>query len=201
MKWPQNIPKWVYYLVIFMAFGMLYAITEWGWEFLISPFLFLIGMAVLSYGVLTAVPLVMSYYRLRDTNQKPRLPLESLAEIARGVSFVLLGFLLAVGALVRLLDVWEPLWAYLTRRPGWLFEVTGVGFFLVSIQGLFKSEQRNQGWGQFLSLLPRWIMSGVGILLALGLIGLGLLELLWRPGFNAIVQEFLDFLPQIPVYE
>jgi hypothetical protein len=201
MKLPLQIPKWVYYVIGITAFAMLYAISEWGWDFLISPFLFLLGMAAASFGVVVAAPHTAAFASLEDDDQKMRLSFSSVAAIAHGLSFILLGILLVVGAFIRLLGIWAPVWAYLTQHPGWLLGLAGTGLLLVSVRGVFGQQEPKRKGQLIPPSLPRRIFSGLGIFLALGLVLLGLLELLWRPGFNAIIQALLDFLPQVPDYD
>lgn len=198
-----SIPSWIYYVVGGVGFLMLFAISEYGWMFLASPLMFLVGLSFFSYGVmdwLNRQAAGEADEAASDAVRRKRVFMK-IAATAQDISFVLLGLLLAIGAFVRLLKIWEPIWAYLQANPGWLLCAAGVGILLVSVQGLFGNQPGKTTTAVFLSLLPKRIISVLGIVAALGLIGLGLTALMWRPGFDAFVQMLVELLPQAPDYE
>jgi hypothetical protein len=188
-----NIPKWIYYVVGGVGFLMLYAITEFGWLFLASPLMFLAGLSLISYGTVDWInrKAATRLDEAADDAVWRKRVFMRIAATAQNISFVLLGLLLAFGAFVRLLKIWEPIWAYLQANPGWLLFAVGVGILLVSIQGLFG----DQPGKTFLALLPRRISSVLGLVVALGLILMGFTALVWRPGFEAFVQMLLELAP------
>ncbi len=195
-----TIPKWVYISIALLAFGMLYAIAEWEWMFLVSPFLFLVGLILIVFGIQAVVTRRAEFTDPEGADYQQQRTQIGLSALAHGLMFILLGLLALAGAFIRLLGVWEPVWGYFTAHPGWLWGLGGVGVLLVSLQGLLGYQEENKPGWLMLSSLPKRLLSLVGIVLGIGMIGIGLAGVFlpaWFDGFMAQLRSWLPSGPEI----
>ena len=194
-------PPWLNTVLVSAAITMLYLIAERGWDFLVSPLLFLLGLSALAFGVDTV--------RSRRTDFSGRGVVSLLqsrayfgiAALAYGSSAILLGVILVAGAVLRQLNVSDQVWASLQANPGWLLGIVGVFLFLGSLIGLVGNPEPEGSPWQKLAALPRQILAVIGIVLALALIAAGLIEIFYRPGFDALLGMLRTLLPPPPDYD
>ena len=187
-------PPWLNTILVSAALTMLYLITERGWDFLVSPLLFLLGLSAAAFGIDTILT------KRTDTSGGGIAGLVQsrhyfgIAALAYGASAVLLGVILVAGAVLRQLNVWDQVWASLQANPGWLLGIVGIFLFLGSLIGLVGNPEPDRSAWQQLAALPRKALAAVGVLLALALIAAGLLEIFYRPGFDALLGWLQDLL-------
>jgi formate-dependent nitrite reductase membrane component NrfD len=185
-------PPWFNYILLSAALTMLYLITERGWDFLVSPLLFLLGLSATAFGADAVINRrtdssgggIASLVRSRSYF--------GIAAVAYGFSALLLGAILVAGAVLRQLNVWDEVWASLQANPGWLMGIVGIFLFLGSLIGLVDQAGQERGAWQKISALPRRILAVLGIMLAAVLIAAGLLEIFYRSGFDALLGMLQD---------
>ena len=194
-------PSWIFIAVAVLVLALVYMISEWGWGFLVSPLLLLVGLSLFSFGVGAVIT------RRTDLSDGAQIGLQQsrsytgLSAVIDGLLFILLGVLLSAGSVVRQLGVWEPVWSYLKANPGWLLGNIGIFLLLVSMLGLLGHREETQKTWLFVATLPRRIVSVVGIVLAFLLIAVGLLEILYQPGFDAFFHMLQNLLPKPPTFD
>jgi len=189
-----KIPAWMGYVVAGVVILMVYAISELGWDFLVSPLLFLLGLAVAAFGVVTVIRRRTDHGDGGIVSLLQERSYIGFAAVAYGVSAILLGMILAAGAVLRQLNVWDQVWASLQANPGWLLGIVGIFLFLGSLIGLLGNPGPDRSTWQQISALPGKALAAIGILLALLLMAVGLLEIFYRPGFDAVLRILQNLL-------
>lgn len=187
-------PPWLNTILVSAALTMLYLITERGWDFLVSPLLFLLGLSAAAFGIDTVIS------RRTDTSVGGIAGLLQerqyfgIAALAYGSSAILLGVILLAGAVLHQLNVWDQVWASLQANPGWLLGIVGIFLLLGSLIGLVGNPEPDRSAWQKIAALPRKALAAIGGLLALALIAAGLLEIFHRPGFDALLGMLRNLL-------
>lgn len=197
-----EVPGWIHTAGIAVGLGMLYAVSEWEWDFLISPALAVFGTVLGLMGVEAILTRRASYSNSEGADYALYSKYTGTAAVAFGFVYLLLGLLFFLGALVNLLGAWDLLWAYLQSHPGWLIGGVGIFLLLVSIQGLLGSNEEKSKTGLFILSLPRRLISVIGIILSLILMAGGVIALVWPAGFEVIIGTMKSmFLPDPLLYE
>ncbi|HKJ26877.1 MAG TPA: hypothetical protein VJ965_04485 [Anaerolineales bacterium] len=179
-----KVPGWIHPAGFAVGLGMLYAVAEWDWDFLISPMMAVFGTVL----GLRGLEAILTRRASEGGTYAQYSKYTGTAAIAFGLTYLLLGLFFFFGALVNLLGYWDPLWSYLKTHPGWL--TGGIGLFLLlgSIQGLLGRKEEKRWAGMFVRSLLRQLISVIGIILSLLLIAISGLALVWPAGFEAIVK-------------